>query len=179
MKDKVTPAHVQTVTCHYQIRYPDHSPRQGDIHYAAFNAYHLAHAKTAVCYVGQRVGFDQCSDATGKPMLTQPGDHLGLELHHHYLEFAVINSVDLHAIEVDYPNLTSLELVAAWAESDPNFLWLCTYHHRSSVGVHHAAAADFEASMYVRDLLSKVPKANPGSPLQQTDPGDDSASVPR
>lgn len=90
-------------------------------------------------------------------MLDQPG-HSGIELHHHFLEFAVINSVDLHAIEVDYPDLTNLEKVAAWAESDPNFMWLCAKHHRGVGGAHHAAYADFEASLYIRNLLSPVPK---------------------
>lgn len=153
----VTAAHVQLVVNHYQIHYPDHAPRQGDIHYAAFNAYHRAHSKTAICFVGARVGFTECSDATGHAMLDQPG-HLGIELHHHFLEFAVINSVDLHAIEVDYPDLTSLEKVAAWAESDPNFMWLCAKHHRGAGGAHHAAYADFEASLYVKGLLTPVPK---------------------
>lgn len=86
-------------------------------------------------------------------MLDQPG-HPGLELHHHFLEFAVINSVDINAIEKDYPNLTNIELVARWAETDVNFMWLCAKHHRGAGGAHHAAYADFEASLYIRDLIS-------------------------
>jgi hypothetical protein len=154
MANQITPAHTQAVTNHYTLHYPDHTPRQGDVHYVAFNTYHRAHSKTSVCFVGARLGFDSCSDALGKPMLDQPG-HPGLELHHHYLEFAVINSVDIHAIEVDYPNLTSIELVQEWAESDPNFMWLCALHHRGAGGAHHAAYADFEASLYVKGLISK------------------------
>ena len=147
------PAHDQTVTNHYQIHYPDHSPRQGDIHYAAFNAFRRAHAKTGVCFIGAKVGFDQCADASGHPMLEQPG-HPGLEVHHSFLEYALINSVDLDAIQKDYPNLTNLELVSAWAESDPNFMLLCSLHHRGVGGAHHAAYADFEASQYIRNLIS-------------------------
>lgn len=150
----VTPAHSQQVVNHYHIVYPAHAPRQSDPHYAAFEAYRSAHVATAVCYTGRRVGFDECRDAQGKPVGAQPNGGAGLELHHHYLEFAVVNAVDLAALEVDFPDLTDPAKVGAWAESDANFMFLCAYHHRSAVGVHHAAAADWQASQYVQNLLS-------------------------
>lgn len=140
----MTEAHEQVVTNRYDIHYPDHAPREGDPHYHAFESYKRTHKDTARCYVGDRVGTSEC-DGT-------------LELHHHFLEFAVVNEVDLDAIEKDYPNLTDPEKVAEWAESDPNFMWLCSKHHRSAVGAHHAAYADFEASLYVKGLLSDATK---------------------
>lgn len=136
----VTPAHSQQVTNHYHIAYPAHEPRETDPHYAAFDAYRRAHLAEAVCYTGARVGFDECAP--------------GLELHHHYLEFAVLNSVSIPALEVDFPNLTDPDKVGAWAESDANFLWLCAKHHRGFGGVHHAAAADWQAAQYVQNLLT-------------------------
>ncbi len=120
-----TPAHSQQVTNHYHVVYPSHAPRVEDPHYAAFNAYRAANVATAVCYTGRRVGFDECMDAQGKPVGPQPNGGHGLELHHHFLEFAVINAIDLAALEVDYPNLTDPDMVGAWAETDANFLWLC------------------------------------------------------
>jgi hypothetical protein len=147
-----TPKHDQRTTNHYVIHYPAHAPREGDPHYAAFNAYHRANSHKSVCFVGQRLGFDQCADAQGKAMLDQPG-HPGLELHHKVLEFSLINAVDLAAIALDFPDLTDEEKVAAWAETEPNFMWLCAKHHRGAGGIHHAAAADFEAELYVRDLI--------------------------
>jgi hypothetical protein len=150
----ITPAHSQQVTNAYHITYPDHAPRVGDPHYAAFNAYHRANQGTAVCYVGQRVGFDECRDAQGNPV-EQPKQGNGLELHHHFLEFAVLNAVNIAAIEVDFPDLTSPELVAVWAETDPNFMWLCAKHHRGYGGAHHASFADFYGALYVQNLLSK------------------------
>ena len=149
----VTPAHSQQVTNAYHISYPDHAPRLADPMYAAFNAFHRANQATAVCYTGRHVGFDECADAQGKPVV-QPAFGNGLELHHHFLEFSVINAVDITALEVDYPNLTDAAKVAAWAETDPNFMWLCARHHRGYGGVHHASAADWEASQYVQNLLS-------------------------
>lgn len=149
---KPTPAHDQAVTNHYVLHYPAHAPRAGDPHYAAFNAYHRHHEKTAVCFVGKRLGFDQCADAQGKPMRDQPG-HAGLELHHKVIEFSLINAVELEALQLDFPDLTDAEKVAAWCESEPNFLWLCARHHRGAGGVHHAAAADWSAELYVRDLI--------------------------
>lgn len=69
------------------------------------------------------------------------------------LEFAVVNAVDLKALQVDFPDLTDLAAVEAWAETAPNFLWLCAKHHRGAGGIHHAAAADYEAEKYIRDLI--------------------------
>ena len=151
---KPTPAHSQQVTNHYHVAYPEHAPRTSDPHYLAFEAYRKANVAAAVCYTGRRVGFDECQDAQGKPVGAQPNGGHGLELHHHFLEFATVNAVDLTALEVDYPDLTDADKVAAWAETDANFLWLCAKHHRGFGGVHHAAAADWEASQYVQNLLA-------------------------
>lgn len=156
MSDK-TPAHDQRTTNHYVLHYPEHLPREDDPHYAAFNAYHRHHEETGVCVVGKRLGFDQCADAQGKPMLDQPG-HPGLELHHKVLEFSLINAVDLAAVMLDFPDLTDEEAVAAWAETEPNFMWLCAKHHRGAGGIHHAAAADWTAEQYIRDLIGPFEK---------------------
>lgn len=149
--------HDQTVTNHYVLHYPAHAPREGDPNYKAFQAYHKQNARIAVCYVGKRLGFDQCADAQGKPMTDQPG-HPGLELHHKILEFATINAVDITALDVDFPDLTDLEKVKAWAETEPNFMWLCAKHHRGAGGIHHAAAADWAAELYIRDLIGPFKK---------------------
>lgn len=132
--------HSRNVDNKYEVHYPDHAPRDGDPHYHAFEAFRKAHKDTATCWIGSHI----------------PGECEGeLELHHHFLEFAVINAVDLDAIQKDFPNLTDPEKVAEWAESDQNFMWLCAKHHRSPVGAHRAAFADFEASAYVKGLLSE------------------------
>ena len=96
----ITPAHSQQVTNHYHIAYPAHVPRLTDPHYLAFEAFHKANQGTAVCYTGRRVGFDECADAQGKPVV-QPAFANGLELHHHFLEFATVNAVDIAALQVD------------------------------------------------------------------------------
>lgn len=90
-------------------------------------------------------------------MLDQPG-HSGLELHHRVIEFSLINSVDLAAVALDFPELDTAEEVAAWCETAPNFLWLCAKHHRGAGGIHHAAAADWTAEMYIRDLIGPFEK---------------------
>lgn len=152
--ESITPAHSQQVTNRYQIAYPEHQPRATDPHYKAFETYRRDHITEAVCYVGQRVGFDECADALGAAILTQPGSGHGLELHHHVLEFSLLNSVDLKALEVDFPFLTDSAQIASWAESETNLVFLCAKHHRGVGGIHHAAYADFEASLYIRDLIT-------------------------
>src|SRR5579872_4249954 len=96
-----TPAHAQQVTNRYLLTFPDHQPRATDPHYRAFETYRRLHIATSVCYVGQRVGFDQCADTLGNALLDQPNGGHGLELHHHTLEFSLLNSVDLKALQVD------------------------------------------------------------------------------
>ena len=107
---------------------------------------------------GERVGFDECADALGASILVQPGagGH-GLELHHHTLEFSLLNSVDLKALQVDYPFLVDSAAIQVWAETAGNLMFICARHHRGAGGIHHAAYADFEASLYVRNLLLPVP----------------------
>jgi hypothetical protein len=150
----VTPAHSQQVSNHYHIAFPAHEPRAGDPHYYAFEAWRRANVVAAVCYAGARVGFDECMDQQGKPLGSQPNGGTGLQVHHKILEFAILNAVDLAALQVDYPDLTDPEKVAVWAETDANFLWLCAKHHIGFGGIHHASEADWEASLYVQNLLS-------------------------
>ena len=126
-------AHDQRVSHHYSLHYPQHEPRQGDPHYHLFEAYKRRHKAAARCHVGERIGEQHCAG--------------GLELHHAHLEFADINGVLLEAIEHDYPAIHDQESLDVWAESEPNFRWLCERHHRSvQAGVHSLAHSDWEAS---------------------------------
>ena len=70
----ITPAHSQQVTNHYHLAYPEHAPRVSDPHYLAFNAFHRAHQATGVCYVGARVGFDECRGADGRSVVQDRND---------------------------------------------------------------------------------------------------------
>jgi len=153
----MTAGHDQRVTNHYVIHFPEHAPRESDPNYAAFNAYHRLNHARSVCLVGSRLGFEQCADAQGHEMLDQPG-HPGLELHHKILEFATLNSVDLVALALDFPAVTTTEELLAWAETAANFMWLCPKHHRGAGGIHHAAAADWSAELYIRDLIGPFEK---------------------
>lgn len=130
----------------YLMHFPPHPPRESDPHYTDFNAFHRKHAATATCFIGDRVGYNHCSDGP-------------LELHHAHIEFSLQNGVDLKALEHDYPGISDPEKVGAWIESEANFRWLCAYHHRGAAGAHTAAHADWEASQYVQGLIS--PRPNP------------------
>lgn len=137
-------AHDQASAHRYTVHYPDHAPRDGDPHYAAFNAYRKHNIAGAVCYVGERAGHDLCTP--------------GLELHHAVLEFAIVNAVDAAALHRDFPEVSdhaTAEEIAQWAESSPGqFRWLCQYHHRGHGGAHTASHADWSAQLYVPDLIT-------------------------
>jgi len=138
-----TPAHDTNITHKYTVHYPAHPPREGDPHYVDFDAYRRRTHKTAQCAIGlHRNDFSECDS-----------EH-PLELHHAHVEFSLQNGVDLKWLEADYPGISDPDHVGAWVESANNLLWLCLFHHRGHGGVHVATASDFEASKYVRGLLS-------------------------
>jgi hypothetical protein len=151
------PAHDQAVTHSYRIHYPEHGPRQGDPHYVDFDHIRRRERATARCYIGERIGFQECRDARGNPALpVRGGAQPGLELHHAHIEWALVNGVDLAALEVDYPGVSNPDEVGAWTETAANLRWLCAWHHRGvGAGAHSGDHSDWEASAYVPGLLGK------------------------
>ncbi len=135
------PAHDQNTTRHYQLHFPPHPPREDDPHYRDFEAFRRRTKDTARCQFAVDTGDD--SECRG-----------GLELHHTHVEFSLQNGVDLARLEHLYPGISNPHEVGAWVESAANLMWLCAFHHRGHGGVHTAAAADFEASKWVRGLIS-------------------------
>jgi hypothetical protein len=149
------PAHDGGQSHHYWVHFPQHPARESDPHYKDFDAYHRRTRAAARCYVGERVGYGDCRDETGKLSPPPPaGEQPGLELHHAHVEFALQNGISLTALEKDYPGISDPDHVGAWIESDQNFRWLCTYHHRGEGGAHTASHADWEAQQYVPGLLA-------------------------
>jgi hypothetical protein len=137
----VVPAHTQATTHHYVTHFPPHPPRAEDPHYRDFEAYRRRTKDTARCQFAVECGDDsEC--------------HGGLELHHTHVEFSLQNGVDLARLEHLYPGISDPEQVGEWIETAPNFQWLCAFHHRGHGGVHTAAAADYEASKWVKGLIT-------------------------
>lgn len=156
MADEVA-AHSAVQSHRYVVHFPPHPARTSDPHYVDFNHYHKLHRPTARCYIGERIGFDECRDAQGHPCPppAEGGEQPGLELHHAHVEFSLQNGISLTALEKDYPGISDPDQVGAWVESDANFRWLCCFHHRGPAGAHTASHADWEASQYVLGLISK------------------------
>lgn len=138
----MTAAHDQAITNHYTVHFPEHPPREDDPHYRDFEAYRNKTKATAICVFAERRGGD-VSECAG-----------GLELHHSHVEFSLQNGVDFTLLEKDYPGISDPTQVGAWVESAANLEWLCAKHHRGHGGIHHASASDWEAGIYVRNLIS-------------------------
>ncbi len=150
------PAHPAAQTHHYVVHFPEHPARPDDPHYVDFTAYHRLHRAAARCYVGERVGFEDCRDAQGVACPPPAaGEQPGLELHHAYVEFSLQNGVSLTALEKDFPGISDATVVGAWIETDVNFRWLCCEHHRAAGGAHTASHSDWTAQCYVLGLISK------------------------
>lgn len=135
-------SHAQVETRRYMMHYPAHPHRKQDPHYVDFEHYRASHVGTAVCAFAARRGGDasEC--------------HGALELHHAHIEFALQNGVDLALLEHEYPGVSDSSQVGTWVESAKNLVFYCAFHHRGHGGIHVAAAADFEASHYIRNLIS-------------------------
>lgn len=123
------------------MHYPAHPAREDDPHYVDFEHYRRQTRPTAKCAVGAHRG--DYSECDGE-----------LELHHAHVEFSLQNGIDLKWLEQDYPGISDKDNVGAWVESASNLIWLCSFHHRGHGGVHVAAASDYEAEKYVRELIT-------------------------
>ena len=158
MADGSVSAHDGKQTHRYLMHFPEHPARASDPHYVDFNHYHTTHRDTARCHIGERIGFDECMDAQGRPAPPPEdgGKQPGLELHHAHVEFSLQNGISLTALEHDYPGISDPDRVGEWVESETNFRWLCAWHHRGAAGAHTASHADWEASQYVRGLIGKI-----------------------
>lgn len=155
----MTDAHDGQQTHRYLLHFPAHPAREDDPHYRDFDHYHRTTRATARCYIGERIGFDDCRDAQGNPAApVEDGEQPGLELHHAHIEFALQNAIDLTALEVDYPGVSNPDELGAWVESAENLRWLCAYHHRGASGAHTASHSDWEAAQYIRGLVEPVEK---------------------
>lgn len=153
-----TPAHVQVSSHRYWVHFPPHPARVDDPHYKDFDHYHRTTRPTARCYVGERIGFDECLDAKGASVVVgADGEQSGLELHHAHIEFALQQGVDLGALEADYPGISDPDSVGAWVETGANFRWLCVRHHRAEAGAHTITHSDWEAGQYVPGLIAGQP----------------------
>ena len=154
---KAVAAHDALQSHRYVVHFPPHPARTSDPHYVDFNHYHRQHRATARCYVGERIGFDDCRDAQGAPcVIDEKGQQSGIELHHAHVEFSLQNGVSFEALEHDFPGISDPNQVGAWVESDQNFRWLCVFHHRGPGGAHTASHSDWEASQYVLGLIGKA-----------------------
>jgi len=136
----MTDAHSQKTSHNYTMHYPEHPPRTNDPHYVDFEHYRKTHIKDAKCAFYDSANVEECT--------TQ------LELHHKIIEFSLQNGVDFAVLEKDFPGISNPNEVGAWVETDNNFEWLCSFHHRGHGGVHVASSSDFEAERYVKDLIS-------------------------
>ena len=76
-------------------------------------------------------------------------------MHHAHVEFSLQNGISLEALESVYPGVSNPDDLGAWVESEANFMWLCTFHHRGPGGAHTATASDWEAEKFVKGLITK------------------------
>jgi hypothetical protein len=120
-EEHIVKAHDQMLTLHISQHVEDHAPRENDPHYALFEQAKRRLKKAGLwkCIIDDEL----CG---GHP-----------ELHHSYVEFSEIESIDPKKVE----RLLGLhfedeESFRNWAQSPGNLEVLCTNHHRSRYGVH-------------------------------------------
>jgi hypothetical protein len=117
MPKKLIAAHDQKISHSYLIHYPEHGPRESDPYYSDFHAY-KAGRRAAGTYTCD-FAVEHRNGDTSECDLTKP-----LECHHRFVEFAVLNAVDLTLLEKDFPGISEMP-VGKWVESDQNLMILC------------------------------------------------------
>lgn len=152
----MTDAHIQKESHAYYVHFPEHPARIDDPHYLDFDHYHTKMRPTARCYIGQRIGFSECKDEHGDPLVIDSlGQQSGLELHHAHIEFSLQNGINLAALEIDYPGVSNPDEIGAWVETAENLRFICVRHHRGEAGAHSVSHSDYEGSQYILGLISK------------------------
>lgn len=150
MADREVPAHKQTFTHSYVVRYPEHDPRARDPHRHDFLEWKRRRKESGAWHCDfamEHRGGDTSECDPSRP----------LEAHHKLIELAMMNEVDFALLEADYPGI-SAQSIGEWINGDQNLTLLCVVHHRSAAGVHTASYSDFGSEFYVRDLISKAAK---------------------
>lgn len=125
-------AHSSSETISLERWYPPHDTRTGPLYHLFEKARaHLKRTDAWKCRV--------CGATEGE--LGAP-----LEAHHHFVEFALQNGVDVHEFEVRHPEFAGLldgseEAFQRFVESEHNIMPLCHKHHTGIEGVHVLPAA--------------------------------------
>ena len=131
----MTAEHDQPMTLHIVAHVPEHAPREDDPHYHLFEQAKAKLKKQGLwkCVIND----DLCG---GQP-----------ELHHSYVEFSQINSVDPKKIEQALGlHFETDEDFQKWIESPGNLEVLCANHHRTHYGVHVIPSALWETLRWHR-----------------------------
>lgn len=144
------PAHNQTFTHTYMIRYPEHDPRARDPHRHDFLEWKRRRKESGAWHCD--FAMEHRGGDTSECDLSRP-----LEAHHKLIELAMMNEVDFTLLEADFPGI-SVQSVGEWINGDQNLTLLCLAHHRGPGGVHTASFSDFGSEYYVRDLILKAAK---------------------
>lgn len=137
MPDDVA-AHDQRTSIHLLCHYPEHSPRQGDEHYAIFEA-SVKRMKAS--------GLWKCAISGCK----YPGP---LEVHHHAIEYALQGGVDLAKFNELYGLHLDDEGFKEYIESPGALEVLCPVHHRTHLGIHEIPGPLWDAMRVWRDDLA-------------------------
>lgn len=144
------PAHEQTITHHYAIAYPEHEPRDQDPWAQDFREWKRR----------RKASFTNWCDFAHEHRdgdTSECDNEHPLEAHHKHIEFALKNGLlvpeNFALFEAAFPGIT-LDQVGEWIDSDANLELLCVAHHRGHGGKHIASVSDFEAELFIRNLIS-------------------------
>lgn len=139
------------MTLHLREHVEDHAPREDDPHYHLFER---AKARIKRQGLWKCIVDDELCD--GEP-----------ELHHTFIEFSLINSVDRDEVARGLGlNFETDEDFQQWVESPANLEVLCVAHHRSRYGIHMLPGPLWEATRFKRDDVAAPAEFVPEQELE-------------
>lgn len=145
--------HIERRTLHEIAIYPEHGPRETDVHFPAFEAArkHLIDVLGVGCWIG---GATKAQIKAGLPSGHLCEGAKGLEAHHNVAEFAGLSEEDWRKVAADFPQLGihSEEEWLAAAESEGALQIICDRHHRSPHhGIHSITYPVWRLDRYAKD----------------------------
>ena len=159
--------------------YPEHGPREDDVHYHIFNRaqHHLIHVLKVGCWIGGAT-IDQIKAGLPDGHLCQGATQL--EAHHAVAEWAGLSEIDWNKVAADFPQLGihSDEDFLNAAESEGGLQILCNIHHRGSLrGIHSITEPVWKLQRYERDDYKFIPTSSVTEAVQQSSAGDDRGTI--
>lgn len=122
--------HLRKMTLRLALYYPEHERRSESVEFR-HTKFKLLKKENRGCFI--------C------------GTHEKLEVHHFYIEWALMNAVDWDIFLKDYPQFSNYNSIEEFVDSPDNMMILCQKHHRHrDFGIHMMDFPEWRIQKFIK-----------------------------